>query len=336
VPPLQHPPRPPRPFVSATVSRDPGGGGGGVTLGLSDSQRYDLRRFSDLSPDALTFSISSASVSRRVTHDSESSLYLFSGQTPVSSGDLRRLIPQTLLSLRVRSPFVDFHGDFLRITLPPGAAGTSGLDDLTAAAFNDKATSVMLADRWRNGVQEETVSAANTFTAGWDAAFMAVIPIAQVLLGGGVAISKIQDPVFSWIAFPPPSQALPTNYTYMLAAQWFVFNAWGIGVNAWLMFYLRLGRDGNGKVELNVLDMDYYVWPGTGQGQLMNALDGAKNGIMSALQAVSTLVLGNVKGTVCDDVYLLPGTQPDIRAATNASAQGSALNDVTIILENPR
>ena len=68
----------------------------------------------------------------------------------------------------------------------------------------------------------------------------------------------------------------------------------------------------------------------------MNALAGAKNGIMSALQAVSTLVLGNVKGTVCNDVYLLPGTQPNTRATANASAQGSALNDVTIILENPR
>ena len=336
MPPLPHPPKPPRRFVSATVSRDPGGGGGGVTLGLSDSQRYDLRRFSDLSPNALTFSISSASVARRATHDSESSLYLFSGQTPTSNGDLRRLIPQTLINLRVQSPFVDFHGDFLRITLPPGAPGTSDIDDLTVAAFNDKATSVMLVDRWRNGIQEETVSAANTFTAGWDAAFLAVIPIAQVLLGGGVAISKVQDPVFSWIAFPPPNQALPTNYTYMLAAQWFVFNAWGIGVNAWLMFYFRLGRDGNGKVELNVVDMDYYVWPGTGQGQLMSALAGAKNGIMSALQTVSTLVLGNVKGTICDDVYLLPGTQPNTRAAANASAQGSALNDVTIILENPR
>jgi hypothetical protein len=318
------------------VSRDPGGGGGGATLGLSDSQRYDLRRFSDLSPNALAFSISSANVSRQATHDSESSLYLFTGQTPTTNTDLRRRIPQTLLDLRVQSPFVDFHGDFLRITLPPGAAGTSGFNDLTVAAFNDMATSVMLVDRWRNGVQEETVSAANTFTAGWDTAFLAILPTAQLLLGGGVAISRFQDPVFSWIAFPPPSQMLPTNYTYMLLSQWFVFNAWGIGVNAWLMFYFRLGRDGNGKVELNVVDMDYYVWPGTGQGQMMTALEGAKHGIMSALQTVSTLVLGNVKGTVCDDVYLLPGTQPNTKATVNASAQGSALNDVTIILENPR
>jgi hypothetical protein len=100
LPHLQRPPRPPRRFVSATVSHDPGGGGGGVTLGLLGSQRYDLRRFSDLSPNALTFGISSASVSRRATHDSESSLYLFSGQMVTPFGDLRRLIPQTLLNLR--------------------------------------------------------------------------------------------------------------------------------------------------------------------------------------------------------------------------------------------
>jgi hypothetical protein len=330
--------RSPRPlrFVSATVSRDPGGAGAAVTLGLTGAQRYDLRRFSDLSPDALAFSISSASVSRIATRNSESSLYLFTGQTLTASGDYRRLIPQTLLNLRVQSPFVDFHGDFLRVTLPPGAAGTSSIADLATAAFNDKATSLMLVDRWRNGVKETTVSAANTFTVGWDAAFMAVIPIAQLLLGGGVAISRVQDPVFSWLAFPPPNQPLPTNYSYMVASQWFVFNAWGIGVNAWLMFYFRLGRDGNGKVELNAIDMDYYVWPGTGQGQMQTALGGAKNGIVSALQAVSSLVLGNVTGTVCDDVYLLPGTEPDTQATTNASAKGSALDDVTIVLENPR
>jgi hypothetical protein len=330
------PPRPLRPFVSATVSRDPGGAGAAVALSLTGAQRYDLRRFSDLSPDALVFSISSASVSRQATHSSESSLYLFTGQTSTAYGDYRRLIPQTLLNQRVQAPFVDFHGDFLRITLPPGAAGTSSIADLATAAFNDKATSLMLVDRWRNGAKETTVSTTNTFTAGWDAAFLAVIPVAQILLGGGVAISRIQDPVFSWLAFPPPNQNLPTNYTYMVASQWFVFNAWGIGVNVWLMFYLRLGRDGNDKVELNVVDMDYYVWPGTGQGQMLSALGGAKNGIMSALQAVSSLVLGNVTGTVCDDVYLLPGTQPDTKAITNASAQGSALNDVTIVLENPR
>jgi hypothetical protein len=231
-------------------------------------------------------------------HSSESSLYLFTGQTLTGFGDYRRLIPQTLLNQRVQAPFVDFHGDFLRITLAPGAAGTSSIADLATAAFNDKATSLMLVDRWKNGANETTVSAANTFTAGWDLAFLAVIPAAQLLLGGGVAISRVQDPVFSWLAFPPPNQMLPTNYTYMVASQWFVFNAWGIGVNAWLMFYFRLGRDGNGKVELNVVDMDYYVWSGTGQGQMQTALSGAKNGIMSALQAVSSLVLGNVTGTV--------------------------------------
>jgi hypothetical protein len=158
----------------------------------------------------------------------------------------------------------------------------------------------------------------------------------QLVLGGGVAISRIHDPVFSWFAFPPPNQPLPTNYTYMLVSQWFVFHAWGIGVNAWMMFYVRVGRDGNGKVELNVVDLDFYVWPGTGQAQMITALAGAKNGIMSALQGVSTLILGNVSGTICDDVYLLPGTQPNVPAKANASAQGSALNDVTIVLENPR
>jgi hypothetical protein len=41
--------------------------------------------------------------------------------------------------------------------------------------------------------------------------------------------------VFTWLAFPPPNQALATNYTYMVVSQWVVFHAWGIGVNVWLM-----------------------------------------------------------------------------------------------------
>ena len=179
--------------------------------------------------------------------------------------------------MRANSGFVDFHGEFLRVTLPPGGAGASSVDDLATAAFDDKTNSLLLVDRWRNGATEETVSAANTFTAGWDAAFLGLIPLLQLLLGGGVAISRVQDPVFSWIAFPPSSDpTLATNYTYMLASQWFVFHASGIGVNAWLMFYFRLGRDANGKVELDVVDMDYYVWPGTGQGQMQTALSGAR------------------------------------------------------------
>jgi hypothetical protein len=323
--------------VSATIARDLAGAGPEVTLGLSGNQRYDLRRISDLSPDALAFSASSASVSRHRTagSDSEPSLYLFSGNTSITPGDLRRSIPQMLLMVRTQSPF-DFLGDFVRLTLPPGRANTFRVDDLTSVGFNDKTTSAILVNRWRGGAREETVSAATTFTAGWDGAFKIVIPILQVILGGGVAISANQDPVFTWLPFPPGTQTLPTNYVYMVVSQWFVFNAWGIGVNAWVMFYLRLGRDNNSKLELNVVDMDYYVWPGTGQGQMMSTLSGAKSGIVSALQTASSLILGNVKGTVCDDVYLLPGTQPNVKANVNASAQGAGLSDVTIVLENPR
>jgi hypothetical protein len=296
-----------------------------------------MRGFGDLNPTALALSISSAAISRKAAGTSEASLYLFQGQTSIGPGDYRLMVPQAVLVSRVGNPFLDFHGDFLRLTLPGGPTGGSNrMDDLTDAGFNDKTTSVMLVERWQNGAHEETVSAANTFTFGWDAALLGLLPLAQLLLGGGVAISRFQDPVFSWLAFPPTNSGFPTNFTYMVLSQWFVFHASGIGVNVWLVFYFRLGLDGNSKVELNVIDMDYYVWPGTGQGQMMNALQGAKNGIVSALQTLATPILGNVKGTVCDDVYLLPGMQPNAATNTNASARGSALTDVTIVLVNPR
>lgn len=322
-------------FVSATIARDLAGAGPTVTLSLTGNQRYDLRRFSDLAAAGLVASASSASLFRQ--ENSEVSLYLFSPQAAISANDLRRLIPQSLLLMRAGAPpFADFQGDFVRLTLPPGTANTFKVDDLTSVGFNDRTTSAMLVSRWTGGAQEETVSVSNTFTNPWNDAFLGLIPLAQLLLGGGVAISKIQDPVFTWLPFPPATQSLPTNYAYVVVSQWFVFNAWGIGINVWLMLYLRLGRDGNSKVEVNVVDMDYYVWPGTGQGEMMNALSGAKNGIMSALQTASTLVFTNVTGTVCDDVYLLPGTQPNVKATETASAHGAGLSDVTIVLVNPR
>jgi hypothetical protein len=332
-------PIPPMNVVNATVFRDPKEGGAKVALGLTGSQRYDLRRFSDLAPDALIFSASSASVSRSRVNDSESSLYLFSGNSLFGPADYRLQIPQALLVMRVGSPWIDFHGDFLQITLPGGPAGSFSFDDLSTAGFNDKTTSVMLVNRWRNGAREETVSAAATFTAPWNFAFEGIIPVIQFFLGGGVAIAKVQDPVFSWIAFPPPNQNLATNFTYMVVSQWFVFNSWGIGVNAWLQFYLRLGLDEDHKLQVNIVDMDFYVWPGTGQGQLMDALSGAKNSIISTLQTTSFIVAAiveNLPGTTCDDVYLLPGTQPDTKATTNGSAKGISLSDVTIVFENLR
>ena len=199
--------RPPRRFVSATVSRDPGGAGAKTTLGLSGSQRYDLRRLSDLSPNALSLTISSASVSRGAAHDSESSLYLFSGQTLTGYGDFRRSIPQTLLIMRANSGFVDFHGEFLRVTLPPGAAGASSVDDLATAAFDDKTNSLLLVDRWRNGATEETVSAANTFTAGWDAAFLGLIPSCSSCSGAASPSAESKTPCSAGSpSHPPPTR----------------------------------------------------------------------------------------------------------------------------------
>jgi hypothetical protein len=322
---------------TATVFHDSSERGNHVTLTLADNERYALKHLSELSPSALAFAISSVSLSRKGSNGEELSLYLFTGNTQIPPWDNRRMIPYVLLNLRAAMPFIeDFHGDFLRLTLPGGHSGAFNVDDLTIAAFNDKTTSLMLVNRFRNGKREKTVSARATFTAPWDAAFMGLIPVMQLLLGGGVGISRVQDPVFSWLAFPAASQSLPTNFTYMTVSQWFTFNSWGIGVNAWLMFYLRLALDSSGKVEVNVVDMDRYVWPGTGQGEMYQAIDGAKGGIISALQSVSSLILGLVTGTTCDDIYLLPGTQPNSIAAGNASAHGNALDDVTIVLENPR
>jgi hypothetical protein len=319
----------------AHVFRDPARQGTHTHITVADDERYVLKRYSDLAPNpSFAHAISSVDLLRKGADAEETSLYLFTGSSSIPASDNRRMIPYCLLNGRAEVPFVqDFHGDFLRLTLPAGPGGTMVVNDLTTHAFNDKAMSMMLVNRWRHGRQEQTISARNTFTAGWNFAFMGLIPIVQLLLGGGVAISRIQDPVFSWLPFPPPSQSLATNYAYMAVSQWFVFHASGFGMNAWLLFYLRLGRDTAGQLELNVVDMDRYVWPGTGQGELYTALDGAKGGIISALQDVGTLIIGTLSHTPCSDVYLLPGTQPNVRATAQASAHGNALEDVTIVLE---
>lgn len=333
--------------VSAKVFHDTSLGGRSASLSLTGSQRYDLKRLVDLSPSGLVHAIRSAELGHGFLHSSgsaESSLYLFSGLSPVASSDYRRSIPYAMLNTRATVPFMqDFHGEFLRLTIPasggPGKAGHFAtslvVNDLQTHLFAGRATSVMLANRWIDGKTEKTVSATNTFSAGWDVGLSLAILVIQVLLGGGVAIAKIGDPVFTWTAFPTNSPNLPDNYSYLAISQQLVFNASGFGVNVWLIFYCRLSVNGTGQVVLDFVDMDRYVWPGTGQGEVYQAIDGAKGGIMSALQTVSTLVLG-LTDTFCDDVYLLPGTQPDTPAITNASALGDALNDVTIVLENPR
>ncbi len=324
----------------ATVFLDPSDAGTSTTLSLPSTpgaDRYAWKRFTELSPSGLAFSISSARLSRNRPSDAESSLYLFGGSSPaILNTDLRQNIPYALLNTHAPFPFIqDFHGEFLRISLHPGTRrAEEDIPDLSLHSFNNRTTSMMLVDRWKDGKPETTISASDTFTLGWKAALSVILPVAQLLLGGGVAIMQIQDPVFTWVAHPTNTPNVPNNFIYLVLSQWFTFHASGIGVNAWLMFYLRLSRDSAGKLEVNVVEMDHFVWPGTGQGQMNNALDGAKGGIMSALSGSSTLILGSLAQVHCDDVYLLPGKQPNTKATQNGIVRQDAMSDVTIVLEN--
>lgn len=329
---------------TATLFHDLSKAGISTTLALGSSEtdnRYELRRFTELSQPGLAFSISCATLSRgRVVGDStEASLYLFGGNSvTIPYTDLRRSIPNVMLNMRAPLPFIqDFHGDFLRMTLHPHARGqdaTQEINDLGLHQFNDRTTSAMLVNRFRGGKPETTISASDTFTLGWKAVLSLIIPITQVALGGGVAIFQIQDPVFTWVAFPPATPNVPNNYVYMVLSQWFVFHASGIGVNVWLMVYLRLARDNSGKLAVNVVELDRYVWPGTGQGQMYTAIDGAKASIMSGLSNAAGLILGDLAQVHCDDVYLLPGKQPNAPATQDGIVLQDAMSDVTIVLEN--
>jgi hypothetical protein len=317
---------------SAKVFRDTSRRGVNLTLSLGAGKRYETRRLLDLLPLGLLHAISSLQLAGG-SGAAESSLYLFAGNSSIPNWDYRRLIPYALLNQYATVPFMmDFHGDFLRVAVP-GTSTPLVVDDLRAFMFQGRTTSLMLVDRWKTGKQEQTISATNTFTFLWDVALsLAIYPI-QVVLGGGVAISRNYDPVFTWLAFPSRPGLVSTD-TYMVLSQWFTFNASGIGVNVWLLFYLNFNVSNN-RLGLDIVDMDSYVWPGTGQGQVMAALAGAKGGILSALQGVSTLFLQNIP-TGCDDVYLLPGKQPHLPATQDAFERDDALNDVTIVLENPR
>lgn len=315
--------------TSAAVFRDTSRSGTTLSLALPAGQRYEKRRLLDLMP-SLVHTIRSVELR---AGEAEASLYLFAGNSQVPNGDWRRFIPYSVLQSYATVPFMsDFHGDFLRLTVP-GGGPPFVVDDLTTLSFQGRTTSLMLVNRWMTGKQERTISARSTFTAPWDLTLsLAIYPI-QVALGGGVAISRIQDPVFTWLAFPTRPGLVNTD-CYMVVSQWFVFNAWGIGINVWLLFYLHFSVDNN-RLALDIVDMDRYVWPGTGQGQVMQAIDGNKGMIISALQGLSTLAFQNIT-TGCDDVYLLPGTQPHLQATGDESEADDALNDVSIVLENPR
>jgi len=242
-----------------------------------------------------------------------------------------------MLNARAPLPFIqDFHGDFLRMTHAEGRGRVAAqeISDLAQRSFDNRTTSVMLVNRFRGGKPETTVSASDTFTASWRLVLAALIPAVQFAMGGGVAIFQMEDPVFTWVAFPPNTPNVPDNYVYMVLSQWFVFHTSGIGINAWLMMYLRLSRDSGGKLEINVVELDRYVWPGTGQGQVSAAIDGAKASIMSAFSNVAGIFLGSLTQVHCDDVYLLPGKQPNDPATRDGVVLQDALSDVTIVLEN--
>ena len=247
---------------SAELFRDPLRGGTNTKLSLpaaSGDQRYEWKRFSELAPNDLVSTISSASLTRTEADGGESSLFLFAGSSSIPNTDYRRSVPYAMLNMRAPLPFIqDFHGDFLRMTLHGGSPTNQIVNDLSLHSFNDRTTSALLVDRWRGGRPEETISVADTFTAPWKAALTMITFVAQFAIGG-VSITAIQDPVFTWVAHPPATPNVPNNYVYLVVSQWFVFHAWGIGMNAWLMFYLRLSRDGTGMLELNVVEMDRYV-----------------------------------------------------------------------------
>jgi hypothetical protein len=320
---------------AANLFRDVSRAGPHAQITLAQNKRYAIRRLSELTPAGLAHAISSVELSQKTSEGDQASLYLFLGSSSkVNNWDYQHSIPYAMLNARSPIPFVqDFHGDFLRLTLP-SSSGSFTIDDLRTRQFNDKTSSVMLVDRWKNGKPEKTISARSTFTLGWNGFFLAAIPIIQFIVGG-VAISRIQDPLFTWAAFPT-SPNLTDSDIYLVASQWFVFHASGIGMNVWLQLYLRFSVS-SGRLVINVVDMDRYVWPGTGQGQMYQALDGNKGSIISGLQTASTALLQtDPLHIACDDVYLLPGTQPDSKATVNESSLGDALDDVTIVLENPR
>src|SRR5438874_266672 len=131
-------------MTTAKVFRDTSRRGVSASLSLAADQRYDVKRFlDDLAPSGLAHAISSVELSHGGSDGgAESSLYLFAGNSQVQSADYRRSIPYSVLNMRTRMPYIqDFHGAFLRLTLPSGSTPFI-VDDLRAHSFNDKTTSL--------------------------------------------------------------------------------------------------------------------------------------------------------------------------------------------------
>ena len=210
---------------TADLFRDVFRSGPRTQLSLAQDKRYANLRFFDLSPASLVLAISSLDLSQQTTEGDQASLYLFLGSSPVSNSDFRRSVPHLLLNMRASVPFMqDFHGEFLRLTLPSGN-GSFTVDDLRTRQFNDKTTSVMLVDRWKHGKEEKTISARSTLTLPW-VGFMNVAIMGIQAAVKGVAISAVQDPLFTWAAFPR-SATLTDSDVYMVVSQWLLFHASG-------------------------------------------------------------------------------------------------------------
>jgi hypothetical protein len=269
--------------------------------------------------------ISSAEVEKL---PSEASLYLFDGYS--NEQDHRRLVPWSMLGGQSFIEGVEFHGGFLCITKPENASDRFYVNDLRPWAFDNRTRSVMLVSQWHE--REERLSVRKIFTYPWTLVWDNAVRPALLSAMPGANIARAADPHFTWLAFPRRS-GFSESRAYLVASQWVVIHASGIGMNAWLMFFLDLHVQGK-HLKIDIVDFGYYVSPGTGQGQLMDALEKQKGSIMSVAQIFAGTLFSLIPSE-CDDVYLLPGDQTGARPRTPEIRIGNALDDVTIVLENP-
>lgn len=307
-------------------------GASNLSFSVANNQRLVAKRFFDLSKDGFAHTISSVKIHNKGT---ESSLYLFDGTSQIPRSDYRRFVPYMVIgsTFPVPWPFMlDFHGDFLRLTIAADADTPCTVDDLRTYGFNDRTASLILVSRWKN--DEQTISARNTFTLPWNLAIDHILIPLTIAAQPGLNISRIGDPVFTWLAFPNVRRKeFSKTKTYMVVSQWFVFHAGGIGINVWLLFYCDFSVKNN-SLQLNIVDLDRYVWPGTGQGQMQQTIDDNKGTILNTIQMVATLLLRFIPSS-CDGVYLLPGTASGSKATRDEAVLGDVFDDVTVVLENP-
>lgn len=275
---------------------DPNQTGRSEVLAVGPSQRYELRRESDL----LAFGMDHVISSSTVFHPSEGGLSLICFGFPFPL------------------PWFDFSGPFLQLTA--FAADSTLSTNMSSFGFDDRTSSALLVNIARG--TETRLSFRSVFLSKW-------LSIIDAQLAGTRASRKDgREPILTWEMFPT---FINPDLRFLRITQ-----ELNIDVPAWpdydaaITYWLLPSLDAGGKIQATVARTGLWVDDGVKHDKIVSELEPAVAAGAGTLNSELNTQLAPFRAFTLKDIYLLPGDQT---GGTPAGAfAGTTTDDITIVL----